>query len=373
MEFRIYFEKTVEGLVGKGELPMCEWEDWEFLQPKQPERGDFCTFAVLRTVMKANKNTGNDYQSTDWCIKILNSLPMIPTVESVYAENGIINLRIEKGEKEKSTEKSIMNFEPIGFISTCFSEKFGTPRQSFYTKYSRGEITLLSHINPDSLDGLEEFSHIWLIFVFHKSAHSKFKTKIKPPRLNGAKKGIFATRAPHRYNPIGLSLAKIENISERTIKVSGIDLIDSTPILDIKPYHPADSISNYLTPNYILNPIFVYSVEFHEYACERIEFIKINFPLKFYSAEEDWQEIISEVLAQDPSTVHTKLKHKDLGLYAFKIDFLYVVYIRNSEKMVNLVVDVTHRSENVIHSLRSEVWLQEAQEKLLKLGVLTIN
>ena len=180
----------------------------------------------------------------------------------------------------------------------------------FYTKYSRGEITLLNHINPDSLDGLEEFSHIWLIFVFHKSSHSKFKTKIKPPRLNGAKKGIFATRAPHRYNPIGLSLAKIESISERTIRVSGIDLIDETPILDIKPYHPADSISNYSIASYISNPIFIYRVVFHDYASQRIEFIKSHYLLRFYRNDEDWKEMINEILAQDPSTIHTKLKHK---------------------------------------------------------------
>ena len=171
---------------------------------------------------------------------------------------------------------------------------------------------LLNHINPDSLDGLEEFSHIWLIFLFHKSSHSKFKTKIKPPRLNGEKKGIFATRAPHRYNPIGLSLAKIEKIEDRKILVSGIDLIDETPILDIKPYHPADCMPNYSIPAYINNPIFIFEVIFHDYALERIRFIKDNFNLKFYSQEENWAEIITEVLAQDPSTVHTKLKHQVL-------------------------------------------------------------
>lgn len=148
-------------------------------------------------------------------------------------------------------------------------------------------MVLLPHINPDSLDGLEEFSHIWLIFVFHKSVHSKFKTKVKPPRLNGQKKGIFATRCPHRYNPIGLSLAKIEKIENRRILVSGIDLIDGTPIIDIKPYHLADSLSQYSIPAYITNPIHIYNIKFHEFALSRMQQIKEKYSLQFYSAEED--------------------------------------------------------------------------------------
>lgn len=169
---------------------------------------------------------------------------------------------------------------------------------------------MLNHVNADSLDGLEEFSHIWLIFVFHKSTHSKLKSKVKPPRLNGEKKGIFATRTPHRYNPVGLSLCKIVKIDGKKILVSGIDLIDETPILDIKPYHPADCLNEFSMPGYIKNPIYIYDVEFHEYALERVRVIKEKYPLKFYTPDENWVEIIREVLSQDPSTVHTKLKHQ---------------------------------------------------------------
>jgi tRNA-Thr(GGU) m(6)t(6)A37 methyltransferase TsaA len=210
---------------------------------------------------------------------------------------------------EKESKGQTFSFEPIGWVSSCFCEKFGTPRQSLYSKFSRGIVHLNNFINIDSFDGIQEFSHIWLVFVFHKSKHSKFKTKIKPPRLPGEKRGIFATRAPHRYNPIGLSLVKLEKVENREIWVSGIDLIDKTPILDIKPYHPVDSLSNFQCPEYINNPLFIYKVEFHPYSLARIQDIKSRFSLQFYQNDEDWEEVIREILAQDPSTVHTKTKH----------------------------------------------------------------
>ena len=85
---------------------------------------------------------------------------------------------------------------------------------------------------------------MWVIFVFHVglSEYNTQKTKIKPPKLDGDKMGVFATRSPHRYNPIGLSIAKVEKVESRTIHLSGIDLIHGTPVIDIKPYHYLDAI-----------------------------------------------------------------------------------------------------------------------------------
>lgn len=86
---------------------------------------------------------------------------------------------------------------------------------------------------------------MWVIFVFHIGLceYNTQKTKIKPPKLDGDKMGVFATRSPHRYNPIGLSIAKIDKVDSRTIYLSGIDLIHGTPVIDIKPYHYLDSLS----------------------------------------------------------------------------------------------------------------------------------
>jgi tRNA (Thr-GGU) A37 N-methylase len=88
-------------------------------------------------------------------------------------------------------------------------------------------LTLVNEINSSCLEGLEDYGYIWLIFIFHigLNDYNPMKTKIAPPKLEGKKKGVFATRSPHRYNPIGLSLAKLDKIEGRTIFLSGSDLI----------------------------------------------------------------------------------------------------------------------------------------------------
>ncbi len=90
-----------------------------------------------------------------------------------------------------------------------------------------------------SLQGLAEFSHIWVIFHFHKNTNLTFQSKVHPPRLAGKSTGVFATRSPHRPNPVGLSVAKIEGIQDSRILLSGLDIIDETPVFDIKPYLPS--------------------------------------------------------------------------------------------------------------------------------------
>ena len=136
---------------------------------------------------------------------------------------------------------------PIGYLESVYREKFGTPRQSGFVKNARARLTLVNDINSSCLEGLEDYGYIWLIFIFHVGLndYNNKKTKIAPPKLQGEKKGVFATRSPHRYNPIGLSLAKLDKINNRTIFVSGADLIHGTPIIDIKPYHYLDNLNNY--------------------------------------------------------------------------------------------------------------------------------
>eukprot|EP01118_Nematostelium_gracile_P011698 TRINITY_DN4192_c0_g1_i1.p1 TRINITY_DN4192_c0_g1~~TRINITY_DN4192_c0_g1_i1.p1 ORF type:complete len:195 (+),score=35.80 TRINITY_DN4192_c0_g1_i1:61-585(+) len=129
---------------------------------------------------------------------------------------------------------------PIGHIESVFTEKNGTTRQSQLCPMSRGRLTIDSGVpNPHhALDSLGEFSHVWLIFIFHDNRNDEkgIKNKVSPPRLEGAKVGVFSTRSPHRPNPIGLSLAKLDKVEGATLHLSGIDLIDGTPILDVKPY-----------------------------------------------------------------------------------------------------------------------------------------
>lgn len=132
-----------------------------------------------------------------------------------------------------------MNFEPIGFLESCYVDKFGTPRQPGLVPESWAKLRLERRWQPEqSLQGLEGFSHLWLVFVFHKNENERFHAKVHPPRLGGESQGVFSTRSPHRPNPIGLSLVKIEKIESDALILSGADLIDGTPILDIKPYLP---------------------------------------------------------------------------------------------------------------------------------------
>uniref|UniRef100_A0A9L0S3J6 tRNA methyltransferase O n=1 Tax=Equus caballus TaxID=9796 RepID=A0A9L0S3J6_HORSE len=107
--------------------------------------------------------------------------------------------------------------EPIGYLESCFSAKNGTPRQPSICSHSRACLRIRKSIfnNPEhSLMGLEQFSHVWILFVFHKNGHLSCKAKVQPPRLNGAKTGVFSTRSPHRPNAIGLTLAKLEKVED---------------------------------------------------------------------------------------------------------------------------------------------------------------
>ncbi len=136
-----------------------------------------------------------------------------------------------------------MELRPIGYFRSCYLDKFGTPRQPHLVPQSRGSIVFQPWVQPEiSLFGLSEFSHIWVIFWFHKN-QNQFHAKVHPPRLEGHSRGVFSTRSPHRPNPLGLSALKIESIADQEIFVSGLDLVDGTPVLDIKPYiNAADSI-----------------------------------------------------------------------------------------------------------------------------------
>lgn len=136
-----------------------------------------------------------------------------------------------------------MEIRPIAVIRTEFSEKFGVPRQSGLASGLRGRIVFNEEYrNPRSLRGLEDFSHLWLIWEFSANRSGDWHAEVRPPRLGGnSYMGVFATRSPFRPNPLGLSCVEIDHIESDTpdgpvIYVKGADLMDGTPIYDIKPY-----------------------------------------------------------------------------------------------------------------------------------------
>lgn len=133
----------------------------------------------------------------------------------------------------------------IAYIETDFPQKFGIPRQSGLVEALQGRIIFQpEYRDPNALRGLEEFSHIWLIWSFSQAVREGWTPMVKPPRLGGnARMGVFATRSPFRPNAIGLSSVKLDRIEWDTecgpiLHVSGVDLLDHTPIYDIKPYLP---------------------------------------------------------------------------------------------------------------------------------------
>jgi tRNA-Thr(GGU) m(6)t(6)A37 methyltransferase TsaA len=140
---------------------------------------------------------------------------------------------------------SQFTLSPIGTIHSCYGEKFGIPRQPGLVKSATATLELLPPCNtPDALRGLAGFSHLWVIFLFHQSAHNPWKATVRPPRFGGNKRiGVFASRSNFRPNPIGLSVVELLGIDETELRLGGGDFLDGTPVLDIKPYIPyADRI-----------------------------------------------------------------------------------------------------------------------------------
>lgn len=136
-----------------------------------------------------------------------------------------------------------MEITPIAYVRSDFPEKFGIPRQSRLVEELTATIIFEPEFqNPDALRGLEGFSHIWLIWEFSKSAGTPWSPTVRPPRLGGnVRMGVFATRSPFRPNPLGLSSVRLERMEHTAewgtvLRIRGADLMDGTPVYDIKPY-----------------------------------------------------------------------------------------------------------------------------------------
>lgn len=142
-----------------------------------------------------------------------------------------------------------LQLTPIAILHSPFREKFATPRQAGLAPSVNASVEFLpEYSSTESVRGLEGFSHIWLLFIFHQHLGQGWSPTVRPPRLGGNRRvGVFASRSPFRPNPIGLSAVKLLDINNKPgalrLEVQGADLIDGTPIIDIKPYIPyADSL-----------------------------------------------------------------------------------------------------------------------------------
>eukprot|EP01027_Heterolobosea_sp_BB2_P025573 GEZU01039249.1.p1 GENE.GEZU01039249.1~~GEZU01039249.1.p1 ORF type:complete len:377 (+),score=62.85 GEZU01039249.1:34-1131(+) len=255
-------------------------------------------------------------------------------------------------------DQDLFTFKPIGRLESCFVERNGTPRQGLLAPFTRAKLTISGQWSG-ALEGLEGYTHVWIIFIFHDNTGdpNKVRPKIAPPRLGGKKVGVFATRAPHRPCNIGLSVAKVLRIERNTIFFSGIDILHGTPILDIKPYIPEyDALPDARMPDWMhteMAPNRTFSVEITDEAMQQFEFFADK--LHLYN---DWREVVEcvkQILALDIRTIHMKAKHKFIeggAVYGFCIDSLNVVFRVDDENKVCHVTKVEHWPQNYDSSIK---------------------
>lgn len=222
----------------------------------------------------------------------------------------------------------------IARIRSDFPSKFGIPRQSGLVEELKAELVFEpEYRNPEALRGIEGFSHIWLIWLFSEAVRASWSPTVRPPRLGGnTRMGVFATRSPFRPNPIGLSAVRLDGIRRdetlgQVLLVSGADLMDGTPILDIKPYLPfADSYpqaSGGFTGQKIDGPLKV----------------EVSQPLLVQVPKEHRQALLG-VLAQDPRPSYHTDPQRVYGMefaglevrFSVQNDVLTVLTIKPNEK-----------------------------------------
>jgi tRNA (adenine37-N6)-methyltransferase len=194
----------------------------------------------------------------------------------------------------------------IGHIQSPYKQKFAIPRQPRLVPEAKAKLIFTADFNREEfVRGLDEFTHIWLLFRFHETADKGYSAMVRPPRLGGnARKGVFATRATFRPNAIGMSAVKLEGIEYKngqlSLLLSGIDLLDGTPIIDIKPYLPySDAMTSASAGFADTRPETPMSVEFSPSA------------LAFIAQQTQYPELlafITNVLKQDPRPAYKKQK-----------------------------------------------------------------
>ncbi|NNF98862.1 MAG: tRNA (N6-threonylcarbamoyladenosine(37)-N6)-methyltransferase TrmO [Desulfobacteraceae bacterium] len=223
------------------------------------------------------------------------------------------------------------SFSPIGKVHSCFSEKFGIPRQAGLVAEASACIELLPpYDNSDCVRELSAFTHIWVVFVFHEHINGGWRPTVRPPRLGGNKRiGVFAARSPFRPNPIGLSAVKLDRITfeknQALLHISGVDMLDGTPVLDIKPYVPyADCLPSARGGFAKAGPDKPFQVDFSPNARSGLKKIEQNRHPRL-------GRLIRQLLRSDPRPAYykTKPKKNEFGTRLFDVEVKWRVEGKN--------------------------------------------
>lgn len=204
--------------------------------------------------------------------------------------------------------------QPLGIIHTPYKQKFAIPRQPGLVKEAVGKIYFSAPFNDiNCFRGIEQFSHLWILFQFHQTQKRGWKPTVRPPRMGGNQRiGVFASRSTHRPNGIGLSVVEFASLSSHQgqvcLKVKGVDLLDGTPIVDIKPYLPyADAHPN-AVGGFASDPPTSVAVRFSPAALTQLQ--------QFSDDPQKMKNLIESVLKQDPRPAY---KASQAGQQSFAI------------------------------------------------------
>ncbi len=231
--------------------------------------------------------------------------------------------------------------EPIGIVHSCFKEKFGIPRQAGLVPASQAELELFEpYGSAAAVRGLEAFSHIWVVFQFHECEGKKWRDTVRPPRLGGNRRiGVFATRSGFRPNAVGISAVRLEKIyvSPKPVRLflSGVDILDKTPVLDIKPYVPyADSLPEALGGFAMEPPPVMMNVAFSHEAERVCRNLRTCFP--------QLKDLIVQMIQGDPRPAYYERNPKK-NLFATRIYNLDVKWTcRDREVMVVAIEQISN-------------------------------
>jgi tRNA-Thr(GGU) m(6)t(6)A37 methyltransferase TsaA len=251
----------------------------------------------------------------------------------------LLNKLKEKGGAKRAMEvfEQNVHIAPIGIIHSCFTEKFGIPRQPGMVASATARLELFTPFNREEMvRGLEQFSHIWIHFRFHQTVEEGWKSTVRPPWLGGRKRvGIFASRSPHRPNYMGLSVVRLDSVvrekGKSYLELSGIDFLDNTPVFDIKPYVPySDSIPS-ASCGYARGEKPVVKVAFSEKA----EVFCAEYQGK---RGRNIRQLIEDMIRNDPRPASQKNGKDNFGMSLWNVNIRWKVqqecfYIESCEEL----------------------------------------